>query len=277
MLANLPAGVYAVMVMKVTVLMLVLIPLLLIGERSRADPAALSVMEGTFKLFNRDSTATCFLLHGEGEPREVYLVTAAHVLEKATGEEAILVLRDARPDGTYVRRDVPFKIRKGDRSLWTKHGEEDVAAMLLEIDGPPLPALPLAVLAREEDLRQEAITVCSKAWMLGYPARMEANGAGFPIARNVSIASFPLVPVEPHRTFMADGSTFAGDSGGPVFVARARGERAGQPMVLGMMVAQYRNDEKIKTLHEERLMRHRLSLGKVVQAEFIRQTVAAVK
>ena len=129
MLANLPAGVYAVMVMKVTVLMLVLIPLLLIGERLRADPAALSVMEGTFKLFNRDSTATCFLLHGEGEPREVYLVTAAHVLEKATGEEAILVLRDARPDGTYVRRDVPFKIRKGDRSLWTKHGEEDVAAM----------------------------------------------------------------------------------------------------------------------------------------------------
>ena len=48
-------------------------------------------------------------------------------------------------------------------------------------------------------------------------------------------------------------------------------------MILGMMVAQYRNDEKVRTLHEERLIRHRLSLGKVVQAEFIRQTVAAVK
>ncbi len=44
-----------------------------------------------------------------------------------------------------------------------------------------------------------------------------------------------------------------------------------------MVVAQYRNDEKLKMLHEERLIRHRLSLAKVVQAEFIRQTIAAVK
>ena len=113
--------------------------------------------------------------------------------------------------------------------------------------------------------------------MFGYPARLESNGAGFPIARNISIASFPLVPVERHRTFMADCSTFAGDSGGPVFVARTKGEEAGKPLVLGMVVAQYRNDEKVTMLHEERLMRHRLSLGKVVQAEFIRQTIAAVK
>ncbi len=272
-----PACVYAVRVMKVIAQFLALVPLLFVVERSRADPAALSVMESTFKLFNEDSTATCFLLHDEGAPRKVYLVTAAHVLEKATGEDAILVLRDAQADGTYVRRDVPFKIREGERGLWTKHREEDVAAMLLETAGTDLPALPIGVLAREEDLRQEGVTVCSRAWMLGYPARMEANGAGFPIARNVSIASFPLVPVEPHRVFMADGSTFAGDSGGPVFVARAKGADAGKPMVLGMMVAQYRNDEKIRTLHEERLIRHRLSLGKVVQAEFIRQTLAGMK
>ena len=276
-LANMPACVYAIIVMKVPVFLFALTVLLFTAERSRADATVLSVMESTFKLFNKDSTATCFLLHGKGAPGRVYLVTAAHVLEKATGEEALLVLRDARPDGTYVRRDVPLEIREGEKSLWTKHGEEDVAVLPLDLPGAELPSLSVEVLAREEDLRKEGITVCSRAWMLGYPARMEANGAGFPIARNVSIASFPLAPVEPHRTFMADGSTFAGDSGGPVFAARARGKSAGKPMILGMMVAQYRNDEKVRTLHEERLIRHRLSLGKVVQAEFIRQTVAAVK
>lgn len=85
------------------------------------------------------------------------------------------------------------------------------------------------------------------------------------------------MPVEPHRTFMADCSTYAGDSGGPVFITRQKGESAGQPLLVGMVVAQYRNDEKLKMLHEERLIRHRLSLGKVVQAEFIRQTIAGVK
>ena len=48
-------------------------------------------------------------------------------------------------------------------------------------------------------------------------------------------------------------------------------------LILGMVVAQYRNDEEVKMLHEKRLIRHRLSLGQVVHAEFVRQTLAAVK
>lgn len=264
--------------MKLLVVWCLLLSFVLFTSRVAADESAIPVMRCTFKLFNKDSTATCFLLHDTEKPSNVYLVTAAHVLEKASGDEAILVLREARADGTYVRKDVPFKIRDGDKGLWTKHKEEDIAVMLLKAnEGIKLPSLPITVLARESDLKSEAVTICSKVWIFGYPARLEANGAGFPIARNASIASYPMVPVEPHRTFMADCSTFAGDSGGPVFVARKQGEAKGQPLLLGMVVAQYRNDEKLKMLHEERLIRHRLSLGKVVQAEFIRQTIKGVK
>lgn len=277
MLANLGAAVYSIRVMKLITLTMAVILLSSIPGHLRAEDAALPVLESTFKLFNQDSTATCFLLHDETDAKRVFLATAAHVLEKAKGEEAILVLREAKGDGTYVRKDVPIKIREGEKALWTKHKEEDVAVMLLKLNGTKLPSLPTSVLAREADLKAEAITVCSQAWMFGYPARMEANGAGFPIARNLSIASYPLVPVEPHRTFMADCSTYAGDSGGPVFVGRTVGDDKGQPLLLGMVVAQYRNDEKLKMLHEDRLIRHRLSLGKVVQAEFIRQTIAGVK
>lgn len=243
-----------------------------------ADPSAKAVLDCTFKLFNTSSTATCFLIHDAKKPSEVYLLTSAHVLEKATGEEAILVLREAQEDGTYKRKDMPFKIREGDKVLWTKHEKEDIAAMLLKPDKEvKLPSLPSTVLATEADLASEGVTICSRLWMFGYPARLESNGAGFPVARNISVASYPLVPVEKHRTFMTDCSTFGGDSGGPVFVGRTQGEAAGQPMIVGIMAAQYRNDEKITMLHEERLMRHRLSLGKVLHAEFIRQTLEAAK
>ncbi len=260
-------------------IILTMVPVLLtVAPAARAEEGAVRVMESTFKLFNKDSTATCFLLHDARDAKRVFLVTAAHVLEKAHGEESILVLRDALEDGTYKRKDVPIRIREGEKALWTKHEEEDIAVLLMTVkEDIKLPSLPITVLATEEDLKSENLGVCSMVWMFGYPARMEANGAGFPIARHASIASFPLVPVQPHRTFMADCSTFAGDSGGPVFVVRGQGDTAGQPLLVGMVVAQYRNDEKLKMLHEERLIRHRLSLGKVVQAEFIRRTVAGVK
>ncbi|NIP94596.1 MAG: hypothetical protein GWO24_14580, partial [Akkermansiaceae bacterium] len=83
------------------------------GFAAGAGEAAEAVMECTFKLFNQDSTATCFLVHHAEKPGDVYLVTAAHVLEKAKGEEAVLVLREAMDDGTWRRRDLPFKIRAG--------------------------------------------------------------------------------------------------------------------------------------------------------------------
>jgi hypothetical protein len=279
LLANPERAVYGMTIMKLVILSLFAGAWCLVhAGQAGAESAAEPVMKCTFKLFNKDSTATCFLLHDDKDSDRIFLTTAAHVLEKTTGNEAVLVLRTPQADGTYVRKDVPLKIREGEKTLWTRHKEEDVAVMLLrKREGIDLPSLSVAALAREEDLKNESLTVCSRVWMFGYPARMEANGAGFPIARNASIASYPLVPVEPHRTFMTDCSTFAGDSGAPVFVSRAKGEQVGEPLVLGMVVAQYRNDEKLKMLHEERLIRHRLSLGKVVQAEFIRQTIAGIK
>ena len=47
----------------------------------------------TYKLFNEGSTATCFVLEDEGGQQ--YVVTAAHVFEKMSGEKAVLVSRGA--------------------------------------------------------------------------------------------------------------------------------------------------------------------------------------
>lgn len=240
-----------------------------------AEEATHTVLRSTFKLFNQDSTATCFLLHDPSKPKKMFLATSGHVLEKAGGEEAVLVLRDAQDDGTFRRNDVPIRIREGGKNLWTKHEKEDVAVLPLKLpETVKVDSLPITSLATEEDIRDEKLDVCSGVWVFGFPARLESNGAGFPIARNATIASYPLIPVKHHRTYMIDCSTFAGDSGGPVFVTRKAGTNKGAPLVVGMVVAQYRNDEKIVSTHEERLIRHRLSLGKIVQAAFIRQAFA---
>ena len=87
----------------------------------------------TYKLADAESTGTCFLISrpalDAGQP-ETILVTAAHVFEKMSGLEAVLVLREKRNDGTWVRKEVTLKIREKDSPLWVKHPEADVAAAL---------------------------------------------------------------------------------------------------------------------------------------------------
>ena len=117
-LAILPRAVYAITGMNLITLSLavVLLPLALLAT-VRADVAAVSVMNCTFKLFNHDSTATCFLLHDEKDPKRIFLATAAHVLEKATGNEAILVLREGKADDSPSASSAPARVVKKCRSF----------------------------------------------------------------------------------------------------------------------------------------------------------------
>ena len=234
-----------------------------------AEDGATALVECTFKLFNRNSTATCFLLHPDDAPGSVFLVTASHVFTKMTNDEALLVLRINGTNDTYSRKDYPLKINLNHRATWYKHPKEDIAVLRLPADTQQhFPSLPLACLADEPLLKTLDLHICSDVSIFGYPTRFEANLAGFPVGRHGAIASHPLTPVSANRYFLVDFNTFSGDSGGPVFVSYR-----GQPVILGMILAQFRHDERITTLDEERTIHYPLGISKVIHACFIREAV----
>ena len=180
---------------------------------------ASEVMDATFKFYDPDSTSTCILVRRPAPDTATYLITTAHTVERTKGPGAVLVLREAKPDGSYSRRDFPITIRDKEKPLWVRHDKQDVAVLKLAAPLPvPVAALAASLLADAAALKASAVHICSPLYVLTYPQRFEANGAGFPVARQGIFASPPQLPVPTHPKFLADFTTFAGDSGGPVFI-----------------------------------------------------------
>ncbi|MFV1967226.1 MAG: hypothetical protein ACC628_17495 [Pirellulaceae bacterium] len=203
-------------------------------------------------------------------------MTAGHVLEKMKGEEGRLILRKKQEDGTFVRHEVKIAIRTSDAPLWVKHPDVDVAVLPLELpDSSLIQAIPLKFLVSAEAIAEGLCESGDELRILSYPAQVEANGAGFPIVRRGTVASFPMAPVPAHRTFLIDFNTFAGDSGGPVVLpaSRAAGGQPDQTLVLGLVIGQHMHEERYHLTYEETVLRHRLGIGIAVHAEFIRQTI----
>lgn len=251
----------------------VILAVLLVIMSCAVAPAgdfATEMLNATFKLFHVDSTATCVLVRRDAPDQSLYLVTAAHVLERTKGDTAIVVLRERRTDGSYQRRDHTIAIRRDGKPLWVRHATEDTAVLRL-VEAPPVPvsALPLAAIADEAGLTAAGLHICSPLFVLTYPQRFEANDAGFAIARQGIIASHPFLPIQRHHTYFADFTTFAGDSGGPAFVAGIDGH----PLLVGIVLAQSRHDERVTTEYEERTIHHPLGLGTVLHAQFVRDTI----
>jgi len=230
------------------------------------------VLDATFKFYEPDSTSTCFLVHREKPDTAYYLVTAAHTLERTKRKTAVLVLREPNPDGSYLRHDFDIPIRRGEQHLWVRHETQDVAVLRLTEALPvAVPTLPESVLADASRLKQAGVHICSPLFVLTYPARFEANAAGFPVARQGIFASPPLLPVTLHPTFLADFTTFAGDSGAPVFIEAS----GGHPLIMGIVVAQSNEDDKLESEYEDRVIRHPLGLGTILHAKYIREAIEA--
>jgi hypothetical protein len=257
------------------------------SQRFFAADATTQLLQATCKLANKESTATCFLIArpvpDKHDETETILVTAAHVFEKMTGEDATLVLRKAQPDGSFARLELPVKVRSEGKTLWTKHQQMDVAVLRVKLpETTAVVPLPFSALAGEEAIKNGLLGTGEEVRIAGFPIQVEANGAGFPILRRGTVASFPLVPIKNNKTFLVDYNVFAGDSGGPVWVTEpaVNGDRlksSNGPLIVGLLHAQVLHDEKTKLVYEERLQHHRMGLGIIIHAEFIRQTIDMLK
>jgi hypothetical protein len=242
------------------------------------------LMRATVKVSHEKSTATGFLLcrpdPKEPQHRQFVLVTAAHVFENIPGNEAILSFRSRQAEGVYKKVPLKVTIRKDGKPRWTKNPSQDVAVLVVvPPDNADLPKLPVDLLATDEAMKKYQIHPGDILACLGYPHRVEANEAGFPILRSGPIASFPLTPTRANKTFLLSINTFEGDSGGPVYLAGPRRSSPGKDkpeevrLILGLVTGQHFLDEEMKMIYGTTKIRHRLGLAIVVHAVFIKETL----
>lgn len=197
----------------------------------------------------------------DGRPRTV-LVTAAHVLERMSGEQARIGWRFAGADGSWRYAPGVLPIRSLGQPLWTRHPRFDVAVM--EVVAPEAfarDAIPLAWLATRSSIDEWGIGPGDEMMTVGYPLGQSSNRAGFPILRTGRVASYPLSPISEFPTFLMDITVLAGNSGGPVFMAGYGRRRPGTEhpegaFVLGVLTKQLE-----------------LEIGVVTHAVFVRETI----
>jgi hypothetical protein len=259
---------------------------LLLAGSLRADQEDLDtlMMRATVKVGHEKSAGTGFVLcrpdPHEPARSQFVLVTAAHVFENIPGHEATLSFRTRKAEGVYKKLPFPVMLRKDGRACWTKHPTQDVAALVVvPPDKADLPKLATGLLATDRELKKYGVHPGDTLALLGYPHRVEASEAGFPVLRSGPVASFPLTPAGVNRTFLLSANTFEGDSGGPVYLAdpsrRLPGKKEVEEarLIVGLVTGQHFLDEEMKMVYGSVKVRHRLGLAIVVQASFIRETL----
>ncbi len=222
------------------------------------------------------------------------LITAAHVLEKISGEKAKIYLRRKISKGKFVKVPRELRIRKGNKPLWVRHPIADVAVMKVALplfvskQTEKIPMLSINLLADDKTMEKFEIHPGDRLFCLGYPLGVEANQSGFPILRSGTIASYPLTPAKDIKSFLFDFEVFNGNSGGPVyFVEEGRsyggniniGEKI--QFVVGIITEQkygVRSSTKLERSRESFRLeiikkRERLKLAIVVPAYFIKETL----
>jgi V8-like Glu-specific endopeptidase len=232
------------------------------------------MMRATVKISHSSSTATGFIL--TAQDGKFMLITAAHVLESTHADETEVIFRSKDAEGHYRKAPVKLIIRKNGKTLWTQHPAEDVAAIWIV---PPkdadLAKIPPDLLASDQSLKKYKVHPGESLSCLGYPHRVEANDAGFPLLRSGALASFPILPTATTKTFTFSANTFEGDSGGPVYLVRPSSADPDKEvrLIMGLVIAQRFLDEEAKMIYGTTKIRHRLGLAVIVHASFIRETI----
>jgi len=206
---------------------------------------------------------TGFLINApspDGAPR-IVMVTADHVFtSKMTGDEVKIGLRIQDAAGRWRYAPQSVRIRNGNAALWTKHPARDVAAIAVQV--PPevaSAAIPLAWVADADTLDRYGMRAGDALMTIGFPLGLSSTPEGFPILRTGVLASYPVSPLAAYPTFLMDAPIFSGNSGGPVFVAKA-----GAQFIAGIVTQQVESEGRA------------LGLGIVTQAVFVRETITAM-
>ena len=233
-----------------------------------------NLIHATFKIYNTASTGTGFLLRDPSPtatPTNVILVTAAHVFTKTSSDSALLVCRVLGEDG-WKRMDHKIKIRDDHtNALWTAHATQDVAVIRCTL--PPNAkffALPITAIATEAAAQAADLTVGSRLFYFGFPFRIEANKAAFPLLREAVVTAYPLFPVVQYPTLFITAPTFAGDSGAPVAL---RQPNTSIPLVVGIVISRTQQNDKFSNDDWTINFKRDMNLGSFVQAHYIHETL----
>ena len=231
------------------------------------------LLEATFRIADKEHSGTCFLVSPKSvdaaNPRRVILATAAHVLEQMSGDDCEIFLRRKEDDGHYSRQPLTIAIRNLGKPLWTRHPDVDLSSLFLDLpEGVLFNPIPFEMVADEVRVIDRTIRAGKETWIPCYPAKLEANDAGWPVLRHGSIASHPLVPVKSVRTMLVDYKNFGGDSGAPVVMIVNN-----RPLVIGIVSGMHRQTDRSNLPFEERTMHTPMGLSIVTQAAYLRETI----
>lgn len=252
---------------------LMLLALIMVTRDTLADNPVEELLQATFRIADREHSGTCFLIATKevdaSSPRQVILATAAHVMEQMAGNECELFLRSENDEHVFSRRPLTITVRNEGQPLWTRHPDIDIATIYVDLpDDVAAKPLLLDQLSDEAHVIDKTVRVGRETWIPCYPAKLEANEAGWAVLRKGSIASHPLTPVKSAKTILVDYRAFGGDSGAPV--AMIVNDR---PFVVGVVLGMHRQTDRSSLPFEERTIHTPMGLSIVGQAVFLRETI----
>ena len=186
------------------------------------------------------------------------LVTCAHVLAAAPRGPYFVVLRlpgqGANPDIIMLRIDIP----PDQKLFYVRHPRRDVAAMEIRLPSDIARVVSIPSFISENTLAQSAPHVGDQILLLGFPKVFPGTQGAFPVFRSGVIASYSSGSQADLEKYLVHTNVYSGDSGGPVFAARSRGD----PVLLGLI------SERIGRKAGE------VPLAVAIDASVIRETLA---
>lgn len=210
------------------------------------------------------------------------LVTAAHVLKRIKGDDAVVYFRQKLNNGNWVAVPTQIKIRRRGKPLWIEHSNNDVAAMYIRVpEEARFESIPMDMLANDDLLAKYNIHPGDVLDCLGYPFGIEASAGSFPILRSGKIASYPLLPTKTTHSFLLDFRIFPGNSGGPVYI-NFMGDRNDDvgignmvfAFIMGLVSHEVTLDEGREVEDRTYIGNTPVGLAKIVHASFIRETIS---